>query len=566
MKKNHIPLATTILFFVCVALVLGYLLAMRLHFPLPTAVFWAAIFMATLAIVFQITQIPWPGYEGLLLVEILILGIALHAVYQIPFYGIYDSDSYENMLVIRQILDQGVIMTARPDSESIIYWPLLKTHGAQLHYLTGITTFNIAKWLSPIMSSIFILLMYVLVKRVFKSGKVALLTILLMVTLQHFTFLGSKFHSENIALIIMMTGLFWLTRTAGSKAIKYGALSILCLLGVIFAHHLTPLMLVIFLFISLAVYRILGSPRRKLPMQNRTLMVTVTFAVLAFVAMLSFWMYRYDEPLVAMAEMGRLILLGHLGIGTGAEQMGILEPQTIPSLRGQITFYGYYFFLAVFGAILLYKVFLRPKDKYPEFYSFASFLFLCGFIVILRMYLLPAGPLDIPSDRLFTWGWIFGFAPLVISMLENRSNWGRKVGMTLLAGFMIFSIFTLPRNTWDFKEPGIAAGDIALKEDYAVAETLALSPDGAAYHNTRLAIYDVRGFFCRDLAPVPDVDKLEALDWIVIKKRQLLTFKELRTRYPYSEAVVDRLTGMLTESSPGSRNRIYDSNNIAVLK
>ena len=124
----------------------------------------------------------------------------------------------------------------------------------------------------------------------------------------------------------------------------------------------------------------------------------------------------------------------------------------------------------------------------------------------------------------------------------------------------------MPTHTRDFQEPGILAGDIVLREDYAVAEALTLSGKGGAYHNTRLAIYDVQGFFCQDIAPMSDVDKLEALDWIVIKKRQLLTFKEVRIRYPYTIAVVDRLIEMLTESSPGGRNRIYESNNIVVLK
>ena len=247
MKKNRIPFATTTVFFLCMALLFGYLLAMRFYFPLPIAVFWVAVITAILIIVFQITQIPWPGYKGFLLAEILILGIALHTVYQIPFYGFYGSDSYENMMVVREILEHGIITPARPDSESVVFWPLLKIHGAQLHYLTGITTFNIAKWFSLIMSSIFILLLYILIKKLFRSAKVALLTILLMVTLQYFTMYGAKFHNENIALIIMMTMLYFLTKAERGDRIKFAALSIVGLFGVIFAHHLTPLLLLIFL-------------------------------------------------------------------------------------------------------------------------------------------------------------------------------------------------------------------------------------------------------------------------------------------------------------------------------
>jgi len=530
------------------------------------ALFWVTAVTAVLIVVYQITQIQWHGYEGLLLAEIIMLGIALHTVYQIPFYGIYDSDSYETMVQARRVLEFGGIMEARPGLESSLYWPLSKIYGAQLHYLTGITTFNIAKWSSLIMSSVFILLLYVLVKKVSNSEKAALLAILLMVTLQYFTFLGSKFHYENLALIMMMSGLFLLTRTEGTRGVGFIALSMLCLFGVIFTHHLTPLIMLVFLFICLATNRILGSIGSINLSTKTTLDVTAGFALLAFVGVFAYWLYVYNESFVALTRLGQTLLTGELGAGTGAEAMGILEPETIPTLRGQITFYGYYFFMAIFSVILFYKVFFQPKDKYPEFYSFAIMLFACGVLVFLAMYLLPVYSGSIPPRRLFTWGWIFGFAPLAFGILENRPRWSRKVGMILLAGFMLFNVYTIPQNTWDIQEPGRLSGNIVLREDYAVAEAFALSGEGAAYHKTRLAIYHVQDYFCRDLRAVSDIEQLETLDWIVVKKGELETYAEGLSTQPASEAVVNELSELSEGGSYQGRNKIYESNDLMVFK
>jgi len=125
-EKSRILFITTTIFFICVALLFGYLLGMRFYSPPPMALFWVTAVTAVLIVVYQITQIQWHGYEGLLLAEIIMLGIALHTVYQIPFYGIYDSDSYETMVQVRRVLEFGGIMEARPGLESSLYWPLSK--------------------------------------------------------------------------------------------------------------------------------------------------------------------------------------------------------------------------------------------------------------------------------------------------------------------------------------------------------------------------------------------------------------------------------------------------------
>ena len=171
MKRNYLPFVSTIVFFVCMTVLLLYLLAMRLYSPFPMAIFWVAVVTAIVNIVFQITRIPWRGHEGFLLAEILLLGIVLHMTYVIPVYGPQNTDAIRYMAVTKQILEHGVVLPIGPGpaAESTAAWPSLMIWTSQFHYITGIPLASIMKWVPSIFtSSVSILLLYILIKKVFK--------------------------------------------------------------------------------------------------------------------------------------------------------------------------------------------------------------------------------------------------------------------------------------------------------------------------------------------------------------------------------------------------------------
>lgn len=579
---------------------------MRLYFPLPPAVFWVLIITAISVILFQIVRIPQPAYEPLLLVEILILGITLHMIHIIPFYGMPTTDSLRCMWIVNETVEHGIVTPDRPEAAGVAAWPLSLIWGAELHHITGITIRSIALWIpSLVLSGAFVLILYILIKRVFESKQVALLAMLLMITVPKFTLAGATFKPEALALVMMMAGLYLLAGARGRNGTGFAVLSILCFLGVIFCHHLTPLTLLLFCVVYWVINWIsISLGKNWLPSPRKTtITVTATFTLLMFVGVFAYSMYVNDTVLSALTATGKALLYPESGMvaetvagttetvagttetvtGTAgpiveaprtlAETSYVLNPADIITVRGRMTFWGRYFFFAVFATILLLGFFTRPKEKPPEFYSFASLLFVYGVWALIQLYVLPATAAQIASmERWVMLGWIWGAAPLAMCVWGSTRRWGKQVGIVILAMYMLFNIYTLPRMKWDLDELGRAEGQITLKEDHALAETIAFTGEVATFKFTRNAIYDVQGYYATDFRQV-DFAHLEDLDSLVIKKGELESYMGGYYRltavgrpFDYTIAQLNQLQELLTDSSSGDRNRIYDSNNLVVLK
>ncbi len=577
MKRNNLPFIAAILFFVCITLLLVYLLGMRLYSPLPTAVFWVLVITAISAMVFQIARVPWPGYEPLLVVEILMFSIILHMIHLVPHYGFSGFDSLRNLMVVRETIEQGMLSPDRLGAASIAAWPLLHMWSAELHFITGITPRNIAMWFpSLVISSLFALLFYISMKRVFKSKQVALLAMLLMVTILYFTFSGAIFKQEFFALVMMMAVLYFLTKTQVNNKTRFAVLSILCLAGVIFSHHLTAFLLLLLLIVWLITNRlldILGGKWLASP-KKATLGITGIFTLLTFIGVFAYQIYINESLLSTLISLSRDLLYGEQGV-TLAETAYVVNPQVIITTTGQITFWGYYLFHTVFAIILLRGLLSRSKERFPEFYSLILLLFVYGVWALVQLYLLNVRTAGVVTvERLLMLGWIWGLAPLVICVLESKPRWGKQLGIIVLAAFMVFNVYMIPPVDWDFQASGRMEGHVVLREDYALAKTLALTGEGGTFKMTGMAIYDVQGYY----SPYYHLGKvgpeyLETFNWIAIKKKELEAYVETGNRligmgrpFSYNMDMLNELEEMIIEDSSQSRDRIYDSNNLAVFK
>jgi len=403
---------------------------------------------------------------------------------------------------------------------------------------------------------------------------------IMMVTVLYFILEGSTFKSELFALVIMMAGVYFLTRTQGGDRTKFIGLSILCLCGVIFTHHLTPFLLLLFFIVCLATNRILRplSGNWVPPLGKPTLAISGIFTLITFVAILSYWIFVSKGPLESLVGISRTLLYGTPGT-TLAELAYVLSPQDILTVRGAIKFSSHYIFHAMFAIILLRGLLVRDRERPPEFYSFTLFLFAAGVWSLIQLYALPLGtPGVMTVERLIMLGWIWGFAPLAFCILESKRRWGKQLGIVLLASFMLSNIYMLPPMNWDLQTPGRAEGQCVLREDYALAETIDFTGGTAtSWKFNRVAIYDVQISW-----PVPldkiDVSRIEpdgvdAVDWVIIKKKELESyiggyhrFMEVGRLSRFKIDVLITLKELLTEDSSGGRDRIYDSNNLAVFK
>ena len=258
MKHLRLKTSTIGIFFAGSVLLLGYLLSIRYHFPLPVILFWIAIGMMLGTIVYQCLRIKLSsGYVRIVLLEIVATSIIFHLIYQIPYYGLRGWDAYIDMASAQGILNSGFILGDPEYINETSYWPIIHLLGTQLSLITNIEIFDIVKWLPSFLSIALVPLLYLLTRSVFKHQRVALLSTLLFVTLQHHILFSSLFVRETIALVLAVCCLYlYFSAEQSAQPRTYRTLSLICLMLVAVAHHLTSFMLLTFLFIHFIVARV----------------------------------------------------------------------------------------------------------------------------------------------------------------------------------------------------------------------------------------------------------------------------------------------------------------------
>ena len=564
MKYLNSKVSVVGMFFAATALLVLYLLSIRWHIYLSVTLFWVAIALILGTITYQCLKIELtPSYAQLVALEIAVTCFVFHLIYQIPSYGLPGIDAYIDMASAKGILSSGFVMGDPQYIGRNSYFPIIHIFGVVLSLITSIDLFSVVKWFPSLLDVGLILLLYLLVRSIFKEEKIALLSALLFACLQHHILFSSLFIRETYALVLAVccVYLYFSAKHSPHPATNY-ALSIVCLIGTVFAHHLTSFILLIFLLIHLLVTKAPQVPSLRRARFGDNIMgekVTTTFLLIASVAIFAYWIYVVISPLYTLVTLVTDVFdPSQWGVRTYAERAGISATSLI-TIRRSIIFYGFYFFHLIFGLILSYGLLHRAKNRRVETYSFTSFLFFCGLVGFLSLYLVA--PAAFP-DRFLMFGWLFGFAPLVVAILKGKYKWPKRVGVFLLVAFMLFNIYMIDPTAWDARAeevPGAASED-----DYALANTFDFSigeifgPQGAV-----MAIYDVHN----NLGTISYVSRSEVdlteFDWVIIQKKAL----ELEKRdYPEPRTETIAALERLATECPTDYNKIYDSNSLLVFK
>ena len=565
MKHSHLKVSTIGIFFAGSVLLLGYLLSIRYHFPLPVLLFWIAIAMMLGTIVYQCLRIKLSSsYVKVVLLEIITTSIVLHLIYQIPYYALRGWDAYIDMGSAQGILNSGFILGDPEYINETSYWPMIHILGAQLSLVTNIEIHDIVKWLPSFLSIALVPLLYLLMKSVFKHQRVALLSVLLFVVLQHHILFGSLFVREIIALVLAACCLYlYFSAGQSTQPRTYRALSFMCLMLVATAHHLTSFMLLAFLLIHFIVARISKGafkiPALKHMYSGNSLLgqnVIGTLLLISFVAFFGYCAYVAIQPLATLTTFGEdLVAVESWGEDTYAQSAEI-GASDIRTTRGYLIFFGFYGFHALCGFILVCGLLPRARPKRLETYSFTFFLFFCGLVGLVSMFLVQS---EAFPDRYLMFGWLFAFAPLVLAILKSRPKWLRTAGVFLLLIFMLLNIYMIEPTTWDSEANKEQVAMAASEEDYALANTFDFSEGTIiAHQNNRVAIYDIHNHLPLDDLPFPT-----DFDWIILQKK-LMAWEERFHPEPRTEAAAE--LQQLRQSGSISHHKIYESRNLALFR
>jgi len=157
-------------------------------------------------------------------------------------------------------------------------------------------------------------------------------------------------------------------------------------------------------------------------------------------------------------------------------------------------------------------------------------------------------------------GWLFGFAPLVVAILKGKRKWLRRIGLFLLVAFMLFNIYMINPYDYDPRAEGTAL--VTTEEDYALAYTFNFTGGKVyGYQNPVMAIYDVHNNLGTTFT-LREVD-LKEFDWIIIQKKGL----ELEKKY-HPEPRTETIATLERLATGGYANytKIYESDNLLVFK
>jgi len=570
-RDNRITLVLLVLFFVAAGVFVLYLASVRLwlHDALPVAFFWVPLLLMAGLILFQL--VGYPRFDvRIILLEVLVLGALLHSILKIPYFGLYDSDSYELLMTVVRTLEHGVATSPVAEIRNEL-WPALVLWAALLVQVSGLDPFAVVRWSPVFLNLLFLVLLFLLFRNIYPAGgPVALLAVLLLACLEPNVTFGSAFTRTAVALVVFATILL-LFQVVRRERIQFEATIglILGLIALAFTHHLTAFMALVFLLVHPAVVWWLGFLRGRGPSPAGT---APTFApgatviTLFFTATFAYWIYAADAGTftVLVRFLESLFTADALGVGTYGGQYYVATH--IVSLRGYVLYWGFYLFHVLFAGLLAYGLLRRHRFRRPESYSFAIFLGVCAGLAAIQMFVMPRTMVDAGPFRFVFLGWVLGFGVLAECIWRDYRGWCRRVCFAVVGMFIVYNFIALPPEAWNPNAPGRPTN--VLLEDYHMAEALTWEGEGAAFKNGRLAIYHVSGVRSQPLGYHLNMPaQLDDLDWLVLDRREIQSSLELleHGKYPGSVPVLERIVEY-AGAKCHLANRIYESEHLVVLR
>lgn len=450
-------------------------------------IFWLSILLMIGIVIYQIFFIK---NNIFVLFEIFIIFFFLHLVFQIGFYGLRGNDSYIDYNLMKTILNNNSFVLG----QDVNGWPMIHIFSSSVSLATKIDPMLVAKFLPSFISSIIVLPFYLLIYNIYKHRKIALFSCLIFGTIPQFVSFEAAFVRETYALFILILFVYLLYISKRRNDYRLTWLTMLLCPVIIFAHHFTSFMIIVLLGTYIIVSKfILYIYRKDINLKKRLsgiINIKMIFLVTA-VAIVAYWAYHA----VFVVEYSSDVLYEGLGLKesttTYAQQLHLNAP--IVTLRGNILYYGFFFFHLFFSLILLIKLFIRKNNQKIEDTAFSIFFFFCMFYAFLALYIM--GSLLFP-DRFLPFAWMFGIIPITGFLLILKKDVIKKALIVILIVFVIFNIYSI--------DPELYTGTVSLQDniatekEYIIAEQFNFPDVYFGYAGVFGAIYDIQGIDPRD--------------------------------------------------------------------
>lgn len=539
-----------------------YLLGLRYHAYIPTVFFLLSAGIMVLTILYQCFALEFGSATTVIvLTEVVVCNVALHLIFQLPGYGLWGSDAYADLASLKGILISDHVRGAPQYVQLTSYFPVLHVLGAQIVQMTGLDSFEVAKWFPSVIDVAMVPLVFILIRRIFRSDKAAVLAALLLVTLQQHMEFGSFFVRETIAVVLAVSCVYFYHAAESSEhPVAYRVISMFLLGATVLAHHLTSALLVVFLAVHYLVSR-LGRSRVAEKVYLGPGMVgydmALSFVIMAGVATVAYWVNTVIVPLQILGSfVTDLLTPSSWGKGTYVDLtgMGVM----LPTFRYYVLIYGSYLCYLIFGLVLLSK--MRPKSgsRHLETYSFTVFLAICGVLGAVSFFLLPR---TVIGNRFLTFAWLFAFGPLAIAAFGYRRTLAVAGIVCGLVAYVLINLYTIHPTEWDPTSKG--SGATASFQDFSLANTVDFRQgEILGTTNNIAAIYGTQNVQGNDLFGLSRGVNFGDYTWIVVNR------KALEEEALYSRVTINSMDEMrrLDEKGSPGFDTVFESNNLAVFE
>jgi len=569
-------ICAAMVFFVGILMLISHLLSISAGITFPPAVFWISIILIIGSLIFQIIKLSSSGsFSNFIIFEILVANFAFHMIYVLPYPGLYGGSATPDLWSLNRFIeDETFSLSTKP-------FPGFEILSGSFSLISGISTFNVVKFLPSLLDTALILMLYLLFKNILNNAKGALLSVLLFSTLFYHIWFYSTFHWEILGILLLVTTLYlYFKHRVSNNTVFEIALSFLCLISLIFSHHLSSLIICIFLVIFVGITYIRGKVYKS-EKQN----VKIAFVLSVLTIVFAYYTFVYTAALGTIITFARSLLdLGRLGQETYSLQ--VVVPNT--TLRQYVEQYGFYVFHAVFGGIIgCYLLFTDKKRSF--WYTFtAIYLFFWAIIAIMLMYVIPRTSANLDSERALIYGWLVGFIPVVVVALESKYRWFKRISIGILVLFIFFGIFQISPIQWNpmAEEPNNTANN----EEMILAKAVDFKDSIGLFSGstTLMAIYNENSFY-NQITYLPSIrnylitlsirndyasgyEDFPDLEWVILRKTYLQREIALDTESYYSDEDAKQLSENIIRLSEDGydgyqrRNLIYVSNALVVFR
>lgn len=555
---------TTIIFFLSVVL---YCVNLRFNFSedMKLLLFWTSILIMLGIILYQIFYVK---NNTFVLFEIILLFFLLHILYQVNYFGLAESDSYQDFNFLKTIINTNSF-TINPDSD-VSGWPLLHLLTSSISFTIKVDPLLIAKFLPSFIESIIAISIYLFVRTIYQNEKAALLSCLIVGTIPKFISFESFFVRESYAIFFLI--LFFLVLYTAKKRDdpRYLALTVLLIPVMVLSHHFTSMMLMVLLFIFIFFSEVIPYLHRRETTYQVFRINIIPIFIILLLTIIFYWMI-FTPGIINDFYKIYLESIGIREFASYGQRIGI--DTTIVTLRGNILFYGFFFFEGILAFLLFIALFLKRSKQKIENTTFTFFLYLC--LGLGAVSLLILGSLIYP-DRFLPFGWLFGAIPLSILILGFKRNALRKIMVFVVITFIIFNIYNVDPEIITGSGPFVGR---ASEKEYAIAATInipkilpiAKTSDKQKYQQylgydgVKNAIFDIQGVNLKGLmkSPLTPSNIFNYQILLILYKNLYLTYlgaEQIKNLTSYS-----RIVTLLSYEDYSNVNKISDLDDVVVL-